>query len=440
MKNYYDLLGIEKTADQQQIKRAYFGLVRQYPPERFPEEFKELRAAYETLSDEEKRAEYDRIGAIPEAVADLFHYAQKANRVGRHADASDLYHLILKRNPELTKVREEQARSLVSEGKSGKAAEVWEILCKQEPDNPKYAAELAYAYHRRSWRKKAIDQFRRALELDNSNADWWATLITYYGEAEEWGKAKETCRQAVAAVKGKNSGSVSLYTYAFMFEDSDDGDGDAEDYLKNIIALMRTESDHDKKVQDVEHVASLIMNKIQAQHLSSLFPYLQEIVNMMPERNKKFDEHFEQLKIGIAIESLEEKGFSELYFNLLALLYKGLDSKDERNELLAMEWTILSKRTTYFPQLLRLKTEYPLLYALHEAFFNEALSTQNPEKMIHQREKMFAKRKIQPIGFSDDDEDMGDEVQTVRREGPKVGRNDPCPCGSGKKYKKCCGA
>ncbi len=26
-----------------------------------------------------------------------------------------------------------------------------------------------------------------------------------------------------------------------------------------------------------------------------------------------------------------------------------------------------------------------------------------------------------------------------RREEPKVGRNDPCPCGSGKKYKKCCG-
>jgi preprotein translocase subunit SecA len=27
---------------------------------------------------------------------------------------------------------------------------------------------------------------------------------------------------------------------------------------------------------------------------------------------------------------------------------------------------------------------------------------------------------------------------TVRREGKKVGRNDPCPCGSGKKYKRCC--
>ena len=27
----------------------------------------------------------------------------------------------------------------------------------------------------------------------------------------------------------------------------------------------------------------------------------------------------------------------------------------------------------------------------------------------------------------------------IRREGAKVGRNDPCSCGSGKKFKKCCG-
>ncbi len=32
------------------------------------------------------------------------------------------------------------------------------------------------------------------------------------------------------------------------------------------------------------------------------------------------------------------------------------------------------------------------------------------------------------------------KVKTIVREAPKVGRNDPCPCGSGKKYKKCCGA
>lgn len=32
-----------------------------------------------------------------------------------------------------------------------------------------------------------------------------------------------------------------------------------------------------------------------------------------------------------------------------------------------------------------------------------------------------------------------EKVVTYHRESPKIGRNDLCPCGSGKKYKKCCG-
>ena len=32
-----------------------------------------------------------------------------------------------------------------------------------------------------------------------------------------------------------------------------------------------------------------------------------------------------------------------------------------------------------------------------------------------------------------------EKPEPVRRESPKIGRNEPCPCGSGKKYKKCCG-
>jgi len=32
-----------------------------------------------------------------------------------------------------------------------------------------------------------------------------------------------------------------------------------------------------------------------------------------------------------------------------------------------------------------------------------------------------------------------EKPETIQRPGSKLGRNDPCPCGSGKKYKKCCG-
>jgi uncharacterized protein YecA (UPF0149 family) len=43
------------------------------------------------------------------------------------------------------------------------------------------------------------------------------------------------------------------------------------------------------------------------------------------------------------------------------------------------------------------------------------------------------------------DTDLEDEGprqpdMTIVNTAPKVGRNEPCPCGSGKKYKKCCGA
>ena len=35
---------------------------------------------------------------------------------------------------------------------------------------------------------------------------------------------------------------------------------------------------------------------------------------------------------------------------------------------------------------------------------------------------------------------LSEDLVPLRREQPKVGRNDPCPCGSGKKFKKCCGS
>jgi preprotein translocase subunit SecA len=54
-----------------------------------------------------------------------------------------------------------------------------------------------------------------------------------------------------------------------------------------------------------------------------------------------------------------------------------------------------------------------------------------PEE-IEKREKAQKKQLVFSHG--------GEEAkQPVRRASQKVGRNKPCPCGSGKKYKKCCG-
>ena len=57
------------------------------------------------------------------------------------------------------------------------------------------------------------------------------------------------------------------------------------------------------------------------------------------------------------------------------------------------------------------------------------------ERMVHHEIAEF--RKAGDIWYFTDGKLVGPGQYT--RETPKVGRNEPCPCGSGKKYKKCCG-
>lgn len=64
-----------------------------------------------------------------------------------------------------------------------------------------------------------------------------------------------------------------------------------------------------------------------------------------------------------------------------------------------------------------------------------ALYTANGEFCNHHEVAKFVNEKD---GWKFDDGELVGEKPVVREE-PKIGRNDPCPCGSGKKYKKCCG-
>ena len=67
-RDYYEVLGLEHNASDEEIKKSYRRLAMQYHPDRNPgdkeaeEKFKEAAEAYEVLSDEEKRDIYNRYG------------------------------------------------------------------------------------------------------------------------------------------------------------------------------------------------------------------------------------------------------------------------------------------------------------------------------------------------------------------------------------------
>jgi Flp pilus assembly protein TadD/uncharacterized protein YecA (UPF0149 family) len=434
MKTLYDVLGIPKTADPAQIKRGYFNQVRKYPPDHFPEEFKALRVAYETLSDEKKRKEYDEIGAMPEVVAVAFREAQRANQLGRHSEASDLYRKILKRDPKSTKIKEEYAWSLKAEGKSGKVIEVWESLCKQEPNNHEYAKNLALSYENRGWHKKAVAQFRRALEIDAREADCWSDLLQSMTAADEEKEARQVCREALEAV-GEQCDYIPLYVHAFLLLAGDDKNA-AEGYLQKILTLMRA-----GRVTDVMNLHDAVFEILQNLFdldMMHLFPYIQEMADMLPDKEPVFRRSLEQMWYIYLITTMTEKGFSDLLHDMLVSAVADMDDDDERQQRLVMEWLILDEQHIYRPEIARLKKELPELYAMHKNFFDEVLRTRNPEKLMRERDKMMRKLKARNPDWSEDDDDK--KLEPVRRADPKIGRNDPCPCGSGKKYKKCCGA
>jgi preprotein translocase subunit SecA len=86
------------------------------------------------------------------------------------------------------------------------------------------------------------------------------------------------------------------------------------------------------------------------------------------------------------------------------------------------------------------KEGYALFEELMDRIREETLSTFSRIQLLRQApaEEEVSRRKKRTMQLSHGGD--GERPETVRRGGEKIGRNAPCPCGSGKKYKKCCGA
>jgi curved DNA-binding protein CbpA len=95
----YAVLGLARGASLAEVKKAYFALVREYPPEQQPDAFKQIRRAYERLRTADVKAATDlflfrpptpyqfrkRLGKVKLDfdVADLFYHLQQHGDLGR---------------------------------------------------------------------------------------------------------------------------------------------------------------------------------------------------------------------------------------------------------------------------------------------------------------------------------------------------------------------
>jgi curved DNA-binding protein CbpA len=101
--DFYERLGVPRTAAPDDIKRAYRALVRQYPPERAPEEFKRIREAYETLASPSARHDYD--WKPDPAIESLIGQARKAMDSKAYEAAERHFKQVLVLAPDLHYIR-----------------------------------------------------------------------------------------------------------------------------------------------------------------------------------------------------------------------------------------------------------------------------------------------------------------------------------------------
>ncbi|MDR0494488.1 MAG: SEC-C domain-containing protein [Treponema sp.] len=134
-----------------------------------------------------------------------------------------------------------------------------------------------------------------------------------------------------------------------------------------------------------------------------------------------------------------DKRIHDVLVDLTGLLLD--EDEEDKEDRLEMEIYIVFNLSLTRPSIKLLLNEYPEYFKLNQAFYLDALNEKKTDFLMDKYAGIYKRLRA---SAKDDDEYFGDfktgeRIETVRREAPKIGRNDPCPCGSGKKYKKCCG-
>ncbi|MCC6335187.1 MAG: DnaJ domain-containing protein [Myxococcales bacterium] len=198
--NFYEVLGVDKAADARAIKKAYFALVRKYPPETHPEQFKKLREAYEVLSDAESRRDYDSIGqydAHGEHVGEQIRLATEAMNDQRYTDAQVILAKLINEKPELHFARDMLGLAYLNDKQVGPALELFTELVGKHPDNPNYHLHQGYAQHANKQYAAAAAAYQKSFELNKEDVKPLVSLADCFMDQKRWDDAIRILDQAI---------------------------------------------------------------------------------------------------------------------------------------------------------------------------------------------------------------------------------------------------
>lgn len=450
MKEYYKILDISKEAEKIDIKKAYFKLVRKYPPDRYPDEFINIREAYEILIDENTRKQYNLIDSMPRDARLYFNEGRRQLEVGDAQRAIKLLEKVRETYTDFSVINSLLGDAYMANENSGKAIQIFEELAADESNNAGFIGKLAHAYLMRGWHKKAAEKYEQALLLDEDNISLWLGHIECYLSAKDITKAKEIALEGIEVSNRKGWDNIEFYYHIIQADiESHDLDGMSKHLEEMKDIANRNEDEKGNVAWFLANLSKQLqfynLTEESAATINAAFELLPDDVEI-----KKIKAEIDEDSIIILqMHRLEEDEAIDALFK--AMLKFEMHKCGRRNclncefEQFSFEMDAIYNINAYRKDILNLKNKYPELYNMKKDFFDSVLNRRNEDKLINlYRKKVERFMKLCPERFEPDEYEGYNEVDGytntpyVRIE-VKVGRNDPCPCGSGKKYKKCCG-
>ena len=191
MKNFYEILQVEKNSDEKQIKKQYSMLIRQFHPEKYPEKYREIREAYDILKDPKSKENYD---------ISILHgkQLQELETVGREALENEEYAVAIKNFEQSLEIDAKNSiiknllgETLLRQKGYKKALMVFFELFEEYPNNIGYICRLGFCNEMLGDLNKAEKLYIKAYEIEENDKEAVKWLINLYWSQKKYFKAEK---------------------------------------------------------------------------------------------------------------------------------------------------------------------------------------------------------------------------------------------------------
>ncbi len=196
--DYYVRLGITPKASQEEIKAAFFSMVREYPPQKSPDEYKLIREAYDILKNPVTREDYDsRLMYGPE-IETLNKQLDQAIEDENWSKAEATLKKLINFQPKSSLLRKRLGQVYLNMEKYDLALKSYKTAAEIDPDDSSNLVDIAYAYREMKSFAEAEHYYRQAADLDESNIEAIRGLaFMYWFQADRKKDAIKELEQAI---------------------------------------------------------------------------------------------------------------------------------------------------------------------------------------------------------------------------------------------------